>query len=140
MPDIPNPPQEARFSPTCPVPDRSRGSAVTGILVALFLMGCGPDPSKGGAVSSEPTRNPALAPLDYLSAQGQGKRRSETVVAMAQVQKALQEFQITENRWPKDLEELVRVGLLAAVPSVPAGQRFAYDPATGTVRVVAATR
>ncbi len=81
-----------------------------------------------------------MAPLDYLSAQGQGKRRSENVVAMAQVQKALQEFQATESRWPTDLEELVRAGLLAAVPKVPPGQRLAYDPATGTVRVVPVVR
>ena len=81
-----------------------------------------------------------MAPLDYLSAQGQGKRRSENVVALAQVQKALQEFQVTENRWPTDLEELVRSGLLAAVPKVPAGQRLAYDSTRGTVQVVPAVR
>ncbi len=59
---------------------------------------------------------------------------------MAQVQKALQEFQATESRWPTDLEELVRSGLLATVPKAPPGQRLAYDPATGTVQVVPVVR
>ena len=81
-----------------------------------------------------------MAPLDYLSAQGQGKRRAEHVLTLVQVQKALQEFQATENRWPTDLEELVRAGLLVSVPGVPAGQRLAYDPATGTVRMAPVAR
>jgi hypothetical protein len=135
MSNIPMPPAASPTSRDCPSRGLRRGWVVAGVFVTLFLMGCGRDPSQAGS-GSEPTRNPAMAPLDYLSAQGQGKRRSENVVALAQVQKALQEFQVTENRWPKDLEELVRAGLLAAVPSVPAGQRIAYDPATGTVRVV----
>ena len=113
--------------------------ALSGILGLLVLTGCGRDAS-GGAAEAKPTRNPAMAPLDYLSAQGQGKRRSENVVALAQVQKALQEFQVTENRWPTDLQELVRAGLLAAVPAVPAGQKLVYDPANGTVRVLPAAR
>lgn len=113
--------------------------ALSGILGLLVLTGCGRDAS-GGNSEAKPTRNPAMAPLDYLSAQGQGKRRSENVVAMAQVQKALQEFQVTENRWPTDLQELVRAGLLAAVPAVPAGQKLVYDPANGTVRVVPVAR
>ena len=81
-----------------------------------------------------------MAPLDYLSVQGQGKRRAENVVALVQVQKAIQEFQVTENRWPTDLEELVRAGLLASVPGVPAGRRLAYDPATGAVRMAPVAR
>ncbi|MFZ9854419.1 MAG: hypothetical protein ACO3I0_04810 [Limisphaerales bacterium] len=139
MSNITSLPEAAPVSPGCPTSGVSCGRVLAGAFVVLFLMGCGRDPSQAGS-GSEPTRNPALAPLDYLSAQGQGKRRSENVVALAQVQKALQEFQVTENRWPRDLEELVRAGLLATVPSVPVGQRIAYDPATGTVRVVPAAR
>ena len=56
--------------------------ALSGILGLLVLTGCGRDAS-GGTAEAKPTRNPAMAPLDYLSAQGQGKRRSENVVAVA---------------------------------------------------------
>ena len=109
------------------------------VLLAFVLTGCGRETS-GGAESPAPAPTPATAPLDYLSAQGHGKRRSENVVALAEVQKALREFQAAEDRWPTELDELVRTGLLAQVPKVPAGQRLAYDPATGSVRVVPVVR
>lgn len=80
--------------------------------------------------------SPATAPLDYLAVQGQAKKHSEKVVSLAQVQQALQQFHASEDRWPNDLNELVKAGFLAAVPQVPAGQRLQYDRANGTVRVV----
>lgn len=116
-----------------------RGPVQAAVLVVMLLTGCGRPPSDGASTAG-PTQHPAMAPLDYLSVQGQGKRRSENVVALVQVQKAIQEFQATENRWPTDLEELVRAGLLASVPGVPAGQRLAYDPATGAVRMAPVAR
>jgi len=109
------------------------------VLVVMLLTGCGRPPSDGASTAGPP-RHPATAPLDYLAVQGQGKRRAENVVALAQVQKAIQDFQATENRWPTDLEELVRAGLLASVPGVPAGQRLAYDPATGAIRMAPVAR
>ncbi len=116
-----------------------RGPVQAGVLLVMLLTGCGPTPPDAASTAG-PTQHPAMAPLDYLSAQGRGKRRAENVVALAQVQKAIQEFQATENRWPTDLEELVRAGLLASVPGVPAGQRVAYDPATGAVRMAPVAR
>lgn len=139
---MPASPQTSSESCRCPV-GRGPGLPVSGVeavvLVAVLLAGCGRPPTDGSE-SSRSTSNPAMAPLDYLSAQGQGKRHSENVVALAQVRKALQEFQVTENRWPTDLGELVRAGLLAAVPNMPSGQRLAYDPASGTVTVVSVGR
>ena len=102
---------------------------------AWLLAGCDKPASQGnpGARSGS---SPATAPLDYLAAQGQAKKHSEKVISMAQVQQALQQFQAAEDRWPRDLQELVRAGFLAAVPAAPAGQRVVYDPTTGTVRMV----
>ncbi len=116
-----------------------RGPVQTAVLVVMLLTGCGRPPSDGASTAG-PTQHPAMAPLDYLSVQGQGKRRAENVIALVQVQKAIQEFQATENRWPTDLEELVRAGFLASVPGVPAGQRFDYDPAAGAVRMAPVAR
>lgn len=109
------------------------GALKGGLLVALvwMLAGCDNADSSGKSGNS-----PATAPLDYLAAQGQAKKHSEKVVSLAQVQQALQQFQASEDRWPKDLQELVKAGFLAAVPVAPAGQRVVYDSNTGTVRMV----
>ena len=115
---------------------RMRWSAMSGVvMLAALLAGCG----DGGTSKSGPAKgggSPATAPLDYLAAQGQAKKHSEKVVSLAQVQQALQQFHASEDRWPKDLQELVKAGFLASVPAAPAGQRVVYDPATGAVRMV----
>ena len=111
----------------------ARGALKGGLLLALVwvLVGCDNTASNGKSGNS-----PATAPLDYLAAQGQAKKHSEKVVSLAQVQQALQQFRASEDRWPKDLQELVKAGFLAAVPVAPAGQRVVYDSNTGTVRMV----
>jgi len=116
---------------------RRRSGAMSGVVLwALLVAGCGDgEASKSGAAKGV-GGSPATAPLDYLAAQGQAKKHSEKVVSLAQVQQALQQFHVTEDRWPKDLQELVKAGLLVAVPTAPAGQRLMYDPASGTVRMV----
>ncbi len=106
-----------------------------GAVLLIGLAGCGDGPgSKPGTDTSG--RSPATAPLDYLAAQGQAKKHSEKVASLAQLQQALQHFQTAEDRWPRDLNELVKSGFLAAVPAAPAGQRLVYDPATGAVKFV----
>ena len=102
--------------------------------LASIAIGCGDNQS--GKTSTAGSRNPATAPLDYLAAQGQAKKHSEGVVSLAQVQQALQQFRTTEERWPESLQELVKAGLLARVPTAPAGQRVDYDPRTGAVRIL----
>jgi hypothetical protein len=101
-------------------------------------LGCDSGNSASKAAPASTSRSPATAPLDYLAAQGQAKKHSEKVISVAQVQQAIQQFQAMEERFPKDLQELVSRRYLAAVPQPGRGQRFTYDPATGAVRVVAA--
>lgn len=110
------------------------GGAVL-LVVGGLLVGCDNATSTGTA-GSKTGNSPATAPLDYLAAQGQAKKHSEKVVSLAQVQQALQQFQASEDRWPRDLQELVKAGFLAAVPVAPAGQRVVYDSGSGTVRMV----
>lgn len=112
---------------------------VRGVVLLLglgwVLAGCDNATSTGTA-GSKAGGTAATAPLDYLAAQGQAKKHSEKVVSLAQVQQALQQFQASEDRWPKDLQELVKAGFLASVPEAPAGQRVVYDANAGTVRMV----
>ena len=113
---------------------RSRALVLAWLSVVL-VAGCD-DKSKSAAPASN--RSPVTAPLDYLAAQGQAKRHSEKVISVAQVQSAIQQFQAMEERLPKSLEELVSQHYLGAVPTPGRGQRFLYDPQTGSLRVVAA--
>lgn len=113
-----------------PWPGRRCGGV---LLLAGLMTGCGDGGSGGG--SSSRTGNAATAPLDYLAVQGQAKKHSEGVAALSQVQQALQQYRATEDRWPERLDDLVRAGLLARLPAMPAGQRLDYDPRTGAVRV-----
>lgn len=112
---------------------RRRWVSWLGLMATSALVGCGDSPSKTALPPKD--RSAATAPLDYLAVQGQAKKHSEGVASLAQVQQALQHFRTTEDRWPENLQELVRAGLLARVPAMPAGQRIDYDPTTGTVRV-----
>jgi hypothetical protein len=49
---------------------------------------------------------------------------------------AIKVFFQTENRYPKDLQELVSSGTLPKLPAPPAGMKFDYDATSGTVKVV----
>ncbi len=108
------------------------------VLVGAALgAGCGgkpkePVPSATNAASG----NPITAPVDYVGAVGQAQKQAAKVVDLVQVQQAIRQFQAAEERYPKNLEELVREGYLPALPKLPAGLQFEYNPASGQVRAV----
>lgn len=99
---------------------------------ALILAGCG----KKEVKKPEGAGNPATAPLDYLAAQGRAKQVAIKVTSTVEINSAIQKFQAMEDRLPKDLNELVQQHYLQAVPQAPRGQKFAYNPQDGSVRVV----
>jgi hypothetical protein len=45
-------------------------------------------------------------------------------------------FQVSEGRFPKDLNELVSSGHIARIPDAPYGQKIQYNPTNGQVTVV----
>ncbi|MBL9172486.1 MAG: hypothetical protein JNL10_03030 [Verrucomicrobiales bacterium] len=100
---------------------------------ALFLVGCG----RKEVRKPEGAGNPATAPLDYLAAQGRAKQVAIKVTSTAEITSAIQKFQAMEDRFPKDLNELVQQHYLQSVPQAPRGQKFAYNAQDGSVRVVA---
>jgi len=111
------------------------------LLCGAMVAGCGqknakPDPASTNAASSG--GNPITAPVDYIGAVGKAQQHSLKVVDTVQVQQAIQYFQIAEGRFPKDLEELVKEGHLAAVPKLPARMKYQYNATNGQVKVVAA--
>ncbi len=106
-------------------------------LLAVALAGSGCD-KKESAKKSDPGGNPVAAPLDYLAAQGRAKKFAEKTITAAELTSAIQKFNAMEDRFPADLNELVREHYLQGPPAAPNGMRWAYDPQTGTVRLVAA--
>jgi hypothetical protein len=114
------------------------------LLPILLLVVAGCKPAENSTANSEqpsstqPGGNPLTAPVDYLGATAKGKKIGENTAALAPVLQAIQQFHTVEDRYPADLAELVKAGFLARVPVAAAGQRLDYNPATGTVRIVAA--
>jgi hypothetical protein len=45
-------------------------------------------------------------------------------------------FHAQEERFPRDLNELVQKRYIPAVPAPPPGMRFDYNPQTGELKIV----
>ncbi len=114
-------------------PRRFSLGAVGPVLALTILTGCNDHSNSGQGTAN--TRSPVTAPLDYLAAQGQAKKHSEKVISLVEIQQAIQQFNAMEERLPRDLNELVAQHYLGKMPSPPRGQRFLYDPQTGSIRV-----
>ncbi len=117
---------------------KTRWPLVTGI--AVGLAGCG---KKEGAattakITNQPSApgNPLTAPVDYLGAVGKAKKYAGKAVDLASLNQAIQQFRAGEDRFPKDLNELVSEGYLPRLPAAPPGTRLQYNAARGEVRVV----
>jgi len=53
-----------------------------------------------------------------------------------ELQNAIGLFNGQEDRYPRDLNELVAKHYIQAIPPLPTGSRYAYNPQTGDIRVV----
>ena len=84
--------------------------------------------------------NPAMAPLDYLAAQGKAKKFAEKTINMVEIQSAIQKFQAMEDRYPRNFTELVQQHYLGVMPEAPTGMRFVYNPTTGLAQLVPASQ
>jgi hypothetical protein len=118
-------------------------------MLGLFLVGCGqkekpeiPAPATNApaapasAAPAPASGNPITAPVDYLAAVGQGKIRAEKTIDTVALNQAIQMFNVQEDRYPKDLNELVAKKYLRVLPEAPYGMQIVYDPSSGKVQVV----
>jgi hypothetical protein len=111
--------------------------------IAVSLTACGKKPSQENAgdaakSSSSSSGNPVTAPVDYLGSVGGAKKRMEGSIGVSSMTQAIQQFQIAEGRFPKDLNELVGKGYLAQIPKAPYNMRYQYNHSSGEVTVVPA--
>lgn len=106
--------------------------------LAALLVACGDDPKPKAEPKPEPQKlseNPVAAPLDYIAAIGKAQKASLGRLETAKLIDAIQKFEASESRPPKDLTELVP-GFLPALPPAPKGMKLEYKPAEGSFMYV----
>ncbi|MBI1841379.1 MAG: hypothetical protein HYR88_11090 [Verrucomicrobia bacterium] len=105
-------------------------------LSALSFVGCG-DKSSEPAKSSTSGGNPLTAPVDYLGAVAKSQKTAGNKLSTVNLKQAIQSYQAQEGKLPKELQDLVKAGILPSLPTPPQGMQFSYDAKTGDVKVVA---
>ena len=115
--------------------------AALSVLLAsgVLIVGCGPSKSGSGGSSTNTTaagENPLNAPTDYLGAAAKAKQSAVRTVDLASVTRAIQMFQASEGRNPRDLNELVTGQYMPRLPDPPTGMKFSYNPTTAEVKLV----
>jgi hypothetical protein len=110
-------------------------SPVLLLVSALLLSGCSKKQEAAAASkTNEPASgNPITAPVDYLGAIAKAKKMSEKTIDATSMNQAIQLFYAQEDRFPKDLNELVTKHYIASLPPPPAGSRYVYNPQTGAI-------
>jgi hypothetical protein len=109
------------------------------LVVGLLFAGC----SKKQTTAASPTNetasgNPITAPVDYLGAIAKAKKFSEKTIDTSAITRAIQLFYAQEDRFPKDLDELVAKHYIGGVPPPPTGMRWQYEAKTGDFKAVPA--
>ena len=78
------------------------------VLGSVMLSACKkPAPKPAATNDSVMSGNPAMAPLDYLAAQAKAKKFAEKSITTSELTSAIQKFNAMEDRYPRDLGELV---------------------------------
>lgn len=98
--------------------------------LALLATGCNKD-----STAAKNASQVANAPTTYLKTVTDEKKTLEKKVDVTSLNHAIQQFQVQEGRYPKDLNELVTEHYLGAIPDAPYGYKLNYDSTSGTVTV-----
>jgi len=110
-------------------------------VLAAVLSACNNDPKPKVEPKQEPQKlgeNPVAAPLDYIAAIGKARKATLGRLDQAKLIDAIQKFEASEGRAPKDLSELVP-NFITAIPPAPAGMKLEYQPADASFMLVPIT-
>jgi hypothetical protein len=108
---------------------------------AVMLTGCGDKNSGKTAPSTNSAAGPTnsigfvTAPMDYLKTAVQEQKNMTKTIDVSYLNEAIQQFNVQEGRYPKDLSELTP-NYVAKIPIPPYGTKLVYDANSGTVKVV----
>jgi hypothetical protein len=113
------------------------------LMVVCLVAGCGkkaPAPAQPTNTTSSASEslNPLNAPAQYLGAMNQAQKLANKTVDKASITKAIDMFNAQEERFPRDLQELVTQHFLQVVPTPPNGMVFDYNPKNGQFQVLKA--
>lgn len=103
-----------------------------GLSLIAWLAGCGQDKPKEPAKVGD---NPLNAPSDYLGAVAKAKKHADKSLDMVQLKRSIEQFYASEDRYPKDLQELVQLKYLPQVPPAPPGMTLVYEAKSGVVKL-----
>ncbi len=120
------------------------------VAAALVLTGCPEKRRPAGSAPAKPAQTaPAKAPdatkapeakgpvADYARNLSDAEKKATEVTGLDTLNKAVQQFQVLEGRYPTSLDELVASRFLPKIPAAPRGKRFIYNPRSGEVMVEA---
>ncbi len=108
---------------------------------AVVMTGCGNNNSGKAAPSTNSTAGATnggslvTAPVDYLGAVVQADKTMTKTIDVSYLNEAIQQFNVQEGHYPKDLQELVP-NYVGKLPTPPYGYKLDYDANSGTVKVV----
>jgi hypothetical protein len=75
------------------------------------------------------------AAADYARNLSNTEKKAAEVSGLETLNKAVQQYQVIEGRFPRTLDELVASRYLPKLPPAPRGKRFVYDSKAGEVTV-----
>lgn len=107
--------------------------------LGLALVGCvKKEEPKPQQATNKPAAsgNPITAPVDYLAASVKAHQSMVKTIEGTSLNQAVQQFYVGEGRFPKDLNELVKLKYIGEIPRAPNGMKIVYDAANGQVKVV----
>src|SRR5690349_17420101 len=106
------------------------------LATVLLLTGCSKQENTTAKdTNSSVSGNPITAPVDYLGAVAKAKHHSEKTIDTTALNSAIQLFYAQEDRFPRDLNELVAKHYIGGLPSPPTGMGWDYNPKTGEIKV-----
>jgi len=96
-------------------------------VAAMFLTGCG---------NSNSDNTSAPATNNYLGTLMNADKSMQNQIDTTSLNQAIQQFNVQEGRYPKDLNELVDKQYIPKIPDAPYGYKINYDASSGQVTVV----
>jgi len=108
------------------------------VAAAMLLAGCSGSNSDNTPPAATNNLTAADAKLgnDYLSTLAKTDKSMQKTIDTTSLNNIINQFQVAEGRYPKDLNELVQKKYLGKIPDAPYGYKLNYDAANGTVTVV----
>jgi len=92
--------------------------------------------SKPIDIDNNSSGNPITAPVDYLGAVNKARKSAMKNIDISYLKNAIQLFNGQEDRYPRDIQELVQKHYIQELPALPNGQQIVYNPANGEIKVV----